>query len=153
MSNYVFWDRVAYEGVQDGGPLEGQGIGTFALEAAIKQLALRSYSASMGGLTQAEAEDNLGITGDALTQFNDLRDSILTIGPTGSSEANRIERTNRRLWVVEGMVSACLNATDPNIPNNRYYHNGEAVRDYVKGLITAQSVVGGSLVGHMANAD
>lgn len=134
-----FWNRLAHSGTGDGGPNEGLAIPTFTMEGILKQLALRSVNVNAGGITLPQAYDmaNLPPGSDARAEFDALVNCVETVGTSDGA----LVKAQKRVFFVEGLISATLVATQTGLASNPFDHNGPALRQYASGLIV---VLGGT---------
>ncbi len=144
MATNDFWNRLA--GVRDADPR----ISAFSFWCAVNDLVLPGS----GGLTQASAAGLWSLTGDALTEFNDLAASFVTI-----TNANADLRLQRRLSVGMGIFAAVALGEQSDLKGNPYNdppaseqlgegtRSGERLRLRAKALVSA---FGGTPQGTLA---
>jgi hypothetical protein len=135
-----FWNRLA------GGPDAeeiGPRITVWSFLATAKDLVLPGAN----GVTMAIAEQMWQLSGDALTEFNDLASSINTL-----NNANAVLRRAMRMDAVEGIGASAALGEQGDFPGNPFVDanglpSGEAIRLRAQSLITA---LGGTPQGTLA---
>lgn len=137
MATNDFWNRLS--GAQGADPR----ITAFAFWCSLNDLVLPGA----GGLSQVTAAGLWQLSGDALTEFNDLAASFLTV-----TNANTDTRLQRRLAVASGIFAAVALGEQGELPGNPYvaatgYGDGEKIRSRAKALISA---AGGTPQGTLA---